>query len=808
MAAITSAQTGLWNATSTWTGGVVPVSGDTVTIASGHVITVNGVYTVGADTATAAVAVAGTLKASRSVSSALTLRGNLVNSGNSAQLDYGVAGDLIPSGITADLIINSSASLAVNKYGITFTGGTLFSFGGAPKTGFTTLSAAASSAATSISVSSTTGWVVGDVLAILTTSSTASQRTVATISSISGTGPFNVGLSTGLESAKASGGLVQNLSRNVRVYPASSANPSFVSVVGDGNFTAGGIRFINSQFCIGGRIANNAGLLLSAANYTGNSAFGLVSGCSFSDLMPSGTAISNTANGLVGVYQAPIRTIISDCQFYRAASNEILLIMDSSVVTCSSCVFGGGTVGLVSTWSAGARSPSIINTQFIGQSTAVMTGSPWLNTTIQNTIFASSANALNSGSGNLSYSNCTFASTLANSIFGANAASLNISINNSAISAPLTPSGANLTNSLSDCVIRVTNKNSDAALQEQLTNAGLISRDNVTANRSPSAIKLEPNLVANRQLTYNQSIPGVSGVAIRIIGYLRFDTNYSTTTPPIFAVSGLGVSYSFTAPATANTWHKFDQLLTPSATGNLTISITAQSPNLNGAAWLTGVVSAPFITAARHYGFLYNNVSPHQAVDSYVTLPESSAAALSSIATLDDVFDASKYYEATTVPYVDLVSAVGTVADFAARNLVIDNSAGSAFGFATNTVTLKSALIAVGSKFLRLKTTGNITLNNNTHTFPADMSAGSSLTVAGGSTTDLRTWTFGASVTISASSAAIVYVALAQLPNTTAGSNVTIRQTPVTFTAPNLTSAAFDRVQCSVSLGARRSNRL
>ena len=44
-ATITSTQSGNWNATTTWVGGVVPSSGDAVIIAANHTVTVNGTYT-------------------------------------------------------------------------------------------------------------------------------------------------------------------------------------------------------------------------------------------------------------------------------------------------------------------------------------------------------------------------------------------------------------------------------------------------------------------------------------------------------------------------------------------------------------------------------------------------------------------------------------------------------------------------------------------------------------------------------------------------------------------------------------------
>ena len=168
MAAITSAATGIWSATSTWTGGVVPGATDTVTIASPHVVTLDGSRTVGNDVAGGlTIASGGVLKASRSVSCTLTMRGGMTVNG---QLDWGTVADPIPAGIVAKIIPNDSATLAQGKYKITIgqTGRASFVGATARARNATLVSYSGSSAV----VTGATGWSVGDTIVFPPSNST------------------------------------------------------------------------------------------------------------------------------------------------------------------------------------------------------------------------------------------------------------------------------------------------------------------------------------------------------------------------------------------------------------------------------------------------------------------------------------------------------------------------------------------------------------------------------------------------------------------------------------------------------------
>jgi hypothetical protein len=115
-----------------------------------------------------------------------------------------------------------------------------------------------------------------------------------------------------------------------------------------------------------------------------------------------------------------------------------------------------------------------------------------------------------------------------------------------------------------------------------------------------------------------------------------------------------------------------------------------------------------------------STVEPAMVNDSAVTLSRSAAGALTSVATLDNFYDAAKFWnvQSANVNFptasTQVATAAGTTLDLGALNVVVDATAASAFAVntGTNTVTIKSTTLAVGAKFSTLKTTGTISFAN------------------------------------------------------------------------------------------------
>jgi len=228
MAAITSAATGNWSATGTWTGGVVPVEGDTVTIQAAHTVTIDdsapATIIVGADSATAAVAVAGTLRylSTATVDHTLQLKGDLSVTG---YFEIGTAANPIGASRKFTILLNYSASLSADKYRFkasTYNTDGLKFYGTAPTTWKTRITNDVASGASSFVTNDSTGWAANDYIAIgyMKGGYASSDVEKIQISSVSGTTINVVGT---LAQNHAATAVVINLNRNIIIKPYNTS---------------------------------------------------------------------------------------------------------------------------------------------------------------------------------------------------------------------------------------------------------------------------------------------------------------------------------------------------------------------------------------------------------------------------------------------------------------------------------------------------------------------------------------------------------------------------------------------------------
>lgn len=225
MAAITSAQSGDWSDTDTWTGGVVPVEGDTVTIQNGHTVTIDDLAAatiiVGADTTTAAINIAagGKLQylSTATVDHILQLKGDIKVYGT---LEIGTDSNPIPITRTFTIKLNYSASLVAGEFGLIAYDGSTVTMRGATRTYVKCkLNTDEAAGQTVLGVDTDTGWKQDDEVCIAGTTRTYTQNEKRTLASDAGANSITVtsGLSyahDGTSPVQADIGL---LTRNVKI---------------------------------------------------------------------------------------------------------------------------------------------------------------------------------------------------------------------------------------------------------------------------------------------------------------------------------------------------------------------------------------------------------------------------------------------------------------------------------------------------------------------------------------------------------------------------------------------------------------
>lgn len=696
MAAIVSAATGLWSATATWVGGVVPSIADTVTIAATHVVTVDGTYVTGGDVTTGFI-LSGTLKASRTVNSSLTVRANINPNTAGGGFDYGTLADPIPQGVTATLIYNDSATFVVNKYQILPAANNAnLRFCGAPKTRNAFLTAPVSAGATSIQVTSASGWVVSDQLYLEQPTTTMSQIETVTITTapVASGDNWLVGVSA-ITHARVAGLAVSNITCNVTIRTSSPLHGSTANF--RASTTTGVCEFRNMLFNHMGSMffpmsnpVVNLPIIdscVSQNNSTTNTAFNPQNQSSFGNVAFSNNVFISNNTG---------STIIPNlCQINF--NNNVCY----SLSTAGSNVFITSAYGNLATENRfnGFNAP-------LGFSAASL--SVYTNTRIRSQNTFPIGNTF--GDFNVVFNNADILtpSTIAytNILTGALGT---ITFQNPTVDSVTKFNGNwafNTAKVLAYSIGGVFNAN------RQSTYTTLAVNQNAIVNRATNNISLQLNNLQPSG-SYSFDFQGVAGVSQRIVGYLRHDATYGTSIPPSIAFSGAGVSGSFVSSSTVDLWEKFDITLTPTSTATITATVTFAGAS-GGTAYLDGVYQFPWITESWVYGF-QKLAQVNSVVDANVTLSETAVAALASISTFDEAYDAATYSAIVSGPtsgaYSPIATAAGTVLDFGGNTVAINNAAGAAFAFAGGVATLKAAALTVGSKFKTLKAQ-TITLAN------------------------------------------------------------------------------------------------
>lgn len=583
------------------------------------------------DDTTTGIVVNGTFYTSRSTNTSLTPVGDFKTAATTvAKIDAQP-----PAGVTTTFILNKSSVMTTFKWGMLIADNSNVNLVGAPRTVNTTTTVAVGVGGTTTDVTDATGWAVGDMIVFTSTDGSSNHWDNRTILTLTPTvAPAATVTFAATTYDHASGCRIGNFSSNLTIRAFDTTNN-----------TTNKIAYFANRFT---STTNNNRRALQYISFKN---------------IGSDNSLVNTKcfiSGSNGVVISPF-TVLSDCSFYNGnqlattfkyswISNNFVMrnlayfgdngmtnTMDyfasgTYAVQEDTVYYGCNTVHLQSGYSQGMQGCTF-NRLYFG---ATPSGGGGVNiqggagTTFNNCNFHSSLSTAGYVScliADVKFNNCDFGTNQVGSpstgyIFDFGTALKQVTKVTMTDCRYITPGTATVvrqSNTNPESYLSIVNKDNSVTAQELYLNNGSFYRDNSVLSSSTSSLRAKTDTSSAFSKTFD--FLAQSGVPVTIVGHLRKNASYGASTLPTVSISGLGITpVTFTMTNSVDTWEKFTLTATQSsgAAGNLTFSFTAQSASTAGFAYLAGVPQAPFIVAARHYGYEFDESNPLRVVDSVI----------------------------------------------------------------------------------------------------------------------------------------------------------------------------------------------
>jgi len=588
---------GASNATGSWAGGAIPVDGDKVNIVSGDTITMTGTHTWGDDTSTCInVKSGGIIKANRSATSSLICKGEMVIEAG-GELDYGKAGDVISASYTHKIRLNFSASMADGKWGFkTLIHGSKFHMHGSVKTTNTGLTTRLAASGTSFVVTDATGWAVGDIVLLGTTSpgNTGSQNEERVINSVS---TNTIGISVGATNVHEIGCRISNFTKNVGFEAHTDANESYTWFDESATGNAGDKTISHAQFRYMGDdgSSNEYGGFRIDGNGTNHVAWTTMTDVTIYRGQFAGVDLYAFSSGL-----AAAKTL-SNFAIYTTVNYGFYGRSSSGGNFNNWHIFNTSSYTVVSSWGNGLVNAFFNDCWFIGAtSTGLLAGEGW-NIIFTRCKFVSCYRGVQTyNCKQLKFIDCDIGYEL-NSYDGSNYYDIYMYLYG-CTDALFTNCNFNFTAGLINYgtsgeaqklnKFYIERKDGDWNINEIYTSEGSLHK-NSGGHTAAYSLLAKPTASATAEtLDYEWYIPAPSGVAVTVTGYMMKNSSYGSSTRPSMTFSGMGITpVTVTMTDVADTWYAFSVAATQStgASGVLTLTWTTQSANSGATATLSDV---------------------------------------------------------------------------------------------------------------------------------------------------------------------------------------------------------------------------